>query len=128
MAKPLNRPIIEVPAHKPTNEASRIASAATAAPRPPMTAARAKPLRRPIRCIRNAAGILASMVEKNWIARGRVASELSSARARPTRPEAAMSRELQLIIRACARASRPTLRLNSRMVGQEYANRSRRTR
>jgi len=65
-----------------------------------------------MRSISKAAGTVVHMVAMNWTAKGRVAHDLFSANAKPTRAAVAMIREVPLTIKAWQLASRGTLRRN----------------
>ena len=62
--------------------------------------ASANPRLRPIRRISSEAGIVASIVARNWTPRGTVARAAWGARATPTRAEVVTSRELLVMSRA----------------------------
>ena len=75
-----------------------------------------KPCLRPMRSMSSAAGIVVHMVAMNWEARGRVAQDLFSARAKPTSAAVVTIREVELSIKAWQVASRGTLRRNEFIV------------
>ncbi len=83
---------------------------AIAPPLAPIRVARMKPALRPIWCISQAAGMLVSMTITKPAAKGRVASDLSSARPAPTSAEAVIMSEELLIIIACAKERMGILR------------------
>ncbi len=65
-------------------------SAETMPPPMPASAPKRKPVRRPNRCIKSDAGRVIAMVESAMMPAGKVASDLSSARICPTRPDMVM--------------------------------------
>jgi hypothetical protein len=87
-----------------------IAQALSPLPAIPKTAPRLNPARRPIRPISSEAGTVLTITPAICMASGRVASDLFTARALPTRAVTEMINALQLIPKVWQSAKRKTLR------------------
>jgi len=99
-----------VPAQNIVKESAKIASVAIAAPATPIAAPVQNPPRRPIRAIKKAAGIVASIVPVICNATGRVDSVLSATSKLPTIAAVVPRMLLPVIAKDWHSASRRTVR------------------